>query len=94
MATGDFPHQTTDSHALRLRSRPPFTGVLLGPGCFLGNFGHLPRSAPKSAFSVLFGILRPKKRQKALKKRSLGHSEAGAQNCPKNTPGGTLRPGP
>ena len=26
------------------------------PECFLGNFGHLPRSAPKSAFWVLFGV--------------------------------------
>ena len=43
---------------------------------------------------VLFGIFRTKKRQKALKKHSLGHSEAGAQNCPKSTPGGTFRPGP
>ena len=34
------------------------------------------------------------KRQKALKKHSLGHSEAGAQNCPKSTPGGTFWPGP
>ena len=57
------------------------------PECFLGNFGHLPRSAPKSAFWVLL-------RQKAVKKHSLGHSEAGAQNCPKSTPGGTFRPGP
>ena len=49
------------------------------PECFLGNFGHLPRSAPKSAFRVLFGVFRPKKRQKALEKHSLGHSE----RCPK-----------
>ena len=84
-----------------LRSRPPFTGVLLGPG---------PESAPRSAFWAILGtclgvpqrvlfecslaFFRPEKRQKALKKHSLGHSEAGAQNCPKSTPGGTFRPGP
>ena len=62
--------------------------------CFLSNFGHLPRSAPKSAFWVLFGVFRPKKRQNALEKHSLGHSEAGAQNCSKSTPWGTFRPGP
>ena len=78
-----------------------FTGVLLGPG---------PESAPRSAFWAILGtclgvpqrvlfecflaFFGPKKRQKALKKHSLGHSEAGAQNCPKSTPGGTFRPGP
>ena len=65
------------------------------PESFLGNFGHLPRSAPKSAFRVLFGVFWAQKCQKALKKHSLGHSEAGAQNCPKSSPGGTLSgPGP
>ena len=39
------------------------------------------------------GVLRPKKRPKDLKKHSSGHSEAGAQNCPKSTPWGTFRPG-
>ena len=69
-----------------LRSRPPFTGVLLGPG---------PESAPRSAFWAILGTcLGVPQRQKALKKHSLGHSEAGAQNCPKSTPGGTFRPGP
>ena len=83
-----------------LRSRPPFTGVLLGPG---------PESAPRSAFWAILGtcpgvpqrvlfecflaFFGPKKGQKALKKHSLGHSEAGAQNCPKSTLWGTFRPG-
>ena len=87
--------------ATGLRSRPPFTGVLLGPG---------PESAPRSAFWAILGtclgvpqrvlfecflaFFGPKKRQKTLKKHSLGHSEAGAQNCPKSTSGGTFRPGP
>ena len=38
---------------LSLRSRLPFTGVLQGPrpaSAFLGDFGHLAPSAPKSAF--------------------------------------------
>ena len=76
---------------IALRSRPPFTGVLLGPG---------PESAPRSAFWAILGtclgvpqrvpfecflaFLGPKNPQKALKKHSLGHSEAGAQNCPKS----------
>ena len=35
-----------------------------------------------------------KSTEKALKKHSLGHSEAGAQNCSKTTPWGTFRPRP
>ena len=58
----------------------------------MSNFGHLPRSAPKSVFRVTF--FGPKKGQKALKKHSLGHSEAGAQNCSESTPWKTFRPGP
>ena len=73
-----------------------------GPGpekcpteCFLSNFGHLARSAPKSALWVLFWrSLGRKKRQKALKKHSLRHSEPGAQNCSRSTPSGTFRPKP
>ena len=80
-----------------LRSRPPIKGVLLGPG---------PESASRSAFWAILGtclgvpqrvlfecflaFLGPEN----AKKHSLGHSEAGAQNCPKSTPGGTFRPGP
>ena len=74
-------------HRLALRSRPPFTGVLQGPGpesaprsAFLGDFGHLTPSAPKSAFWVFLALLGLKKRQKA-------------QNHSKSTPGGTFRPG-
>ena len=44
----------------------------------------------KFTFWRFLGLKMPK----ALKKHSLGHSEAGAQNCPKSTPGGTFRPGP
>ena len=63
--------------------------------------GPGPESAPRSAFwvffgiclgvppGVFFGVLGSKKRQKALKKHSLGHSEPG----PKSTPWGTFRPG-
>ena len=59
--------------------------------CLSSDFRHLPRSAPRSAFRVLFGgFLVPK----SAKKHSLGHSEAGAQNHSKSTPRGTFRPGP
>ena len=44
---------------------------------------------------MIFGVfLGPKIRQKSLKKHSLGHSEAGAQNHLKSTPWGTFRPEP
>ena len=39
-------------------------------------------------------FLGSKKRQKALKKHSLEHSEPGAQKRSKSTPWGTFRPGP
>ena len=70
--------------------------MLRGPGrkgVLSSDFGHLPRSAPKSAFRVLFGVL-GEKRQKALEKHSLGHSEAGARNHSTSTPWGTFRPRP
>ena len=62
--------------------------------CFLSVFGRLARSAPKSAFWVLFGVFLPQKRQKALKKHSQGHSEPGAQKHSKRTPWGTFQPRP
>ena len=62
--------------------------------CYLSAFGHLPRSAPKSAQRVLFECFLTRKRQKALKKHSLGHSEAGAQKHSKSTPWGSFQPGP
>ena len=87
--------------ALWLRSRPPFTGVLLGPG---------PESAPRSAFWAILGtclgvpqrvlfecflaFLGPKNAKKHSKSTLWGHSEAGAQNCPKSTPGALSGPGP
>ena len=49
------------------------------PECFLSVFGHLAPSAPKSAFECFVAVLVLKKRQKTLKKHSLGHSEPGAQ---------------
>ena len=72
--------------------------------------GPGPESAPRSAFWAILGpclgvpqrvlfecflaFFGPKNCQKALEKHSLGHSEAGAQNCSKSTPRGTFRPGP
>ena len=43
---------------------------------------------------MLFGVFGAKKRQKALKKHSLGHSEPGAPTHSKSTPEGTFWPGP
>ena len=82
----------------RWKKRPPFTGVPRRPGLKVPH-GVLFELfwAPASEWRVLFecfsAVLGPKKRQKALKKHSLGHSEAGAQNCSKSTPWGTFRPG-
>ena len=62
---------------MALQSRPPFTEVLRARAgkCpterFLSAFGHLPRSAPRSFFVVLFGTL-------AKKKNSVGHFPARA----------------
>ena len=80
-----------------LRSLPPFTGVLRGPGRkvphgvlfgqFLGTCLGVPQ---RVLFDCFFGVFWAQ----SAKKHSLGHSEAGAQNCPKRTPWGTFRPGP
>ena len=64
------------------------------PRSALSAFEHLSRSAPNSAFGVLFGVFEPQECLKALKKHSLGHSEAGAQKHSKSTAWGTFRPGP
>ena len=83
--------------ALSLRSLPPFTGVPRGPGLkvphgvLFEQFWAPASECPKEWFLAFFG---GQKRQKALKKHSLGHSEAGAQNCSKGTPWSTFRPGP
>ena len=67
-----------------LRSRPPFAGVLRAPGqkvphevlfeCFWAPASE----CPKECFSSAFGTFGAKKRQEALKKHSLGKSEASA----------------
>ena len=63
------------SYPLILRSRPPFTGVPRGPGrnvpVLLGTWLGVPQR-------VLFECLEPQKRQKALTKHSVRHSEPGA----------------
>ena len=43
---------------------------------------------------MFFDVFGSKKRQKPLKKHSLGHSEPGAKKHSKSTPRGTFRPGP
>ena len=48
------------------------------PECFLGNFGHLPRSAPKSAFRVLLAFLGPKNAKK--------HSKSTLWGTPRQVP--------
>ena len=81
-----------------LRSRPPFTGVLLGPG---------PESAPRSAFWAILGtclgvpqrvffecflaFFGPKKHSKST---LWGTPRQVPKIAQKNTPGGTFRPGP
>ena len=45
-ARRDIAHATQGKWPFGLRSRPPFTGVLLGPG---------PESAPRSAFWAILG---------------------------------------
>ena len=83
-----------------LRSRPPFTGVLRGPGLkvphgvLFEQFWAPASECPKECFFECFwAFFGPKKCQKALRKHSLGHSEAGAQICSNSTPWGTFRPG-
>ena len=41
------------------------------PECFLSNVGHLPRSAPKSAFRALFGVFLGLKNAKKHSKSTL-----------------------
>ena len=51
----------------------------------MGNFGHLPRSAPKSAFSVFFGVFWA---SKALKKALCGALRGRCPKLPKKHSGG------
>ena len=53
----------------------------------MGTCLGVPQRVLFECFLVFFG-------PKNAKKHSLGHSEAGAQNCSKSTPWGTFRPGP
>ena len=86
---------------LFLRSQPPFTGVVRGPGrkvphgvlfeCFWAPGSECPKKCFLSAF---WHFLAQKSAKKHLKKHSLGHSEPGAQKHSKSTPWGTFRPGP
>ena len=76
-----------------LRSRPPFTGVVRGPGrkvphgvlleCFWAPGSGCPKECLSSAFWHVWG-------SKSSKKHSLGHSEPGAQKHSKSTPWGTF----
>ena len=82
-----------------LRSRPPFTGVLRGPGLkvplgvLFGQFRALASECPKECFlSALWrslGLKMPKSTHKALfgalpKKHSVGHFQAGPRSTPVN----------
>ena len=95
--TLDDRQKSTIVEKLVLRSRPPFTGVLRGPGLkvphgvFFEQFWAPASECPKECFlSAFWRVLGSKSTQKAL----FGALRGRCPNCSKNTPWGTFRPGP
>ena len=98
LLSGSFLPTYVCSDELLWLTIPPFTGVPRDLGwkvprreCFLGDFGHLARSAPKECFmSAFWHFWSPKTLPQSTRKALFGALRA---RCPKSPKKGAFQPG-